>query len=196
MDVVDGTYRKRVDPATGKPLPEDNWVWSPQGAIDMHMPERWGILQFSDVVAGTRAVPFVEDRNDRVKWALRRLYYRQRVHRATHGRYATDLADLQPGDISVDGLDFTPMLHGTPSTYELVAPGLRRCLRPSHPGRARVGHARLAGTTAVKASPATLRVTVARESEGGPSALSRRSGVPIYSAACRSAALTPSSGRS
>ncbi len=25
---------------------EDNWVWSPQGVVDMHVPERWGWLQF------------------------------------------------------------------------------------------------------------------------------------------------------
>ena len=25
---------------------EDNWVWSPQGIVDMHVPERWGFLQF------------------------------------------------------------------------------------------------------------------------------------------------------
>ena len=25
---------------------EDNWVWSPQGLIDMHVPERWGYLDF------------------------------------------------------------------------------------------------------------------------------------------------------
>ena len=25
---------------------EDNWVWSPQGIIDMHVPERWGYLRF------------------------------------------------------------------------------------------------------------------------------------------------------
>ena len=25
---------------------EDNWVWSPQGLIDMHVPERWGYLRF------------------------------------------------------------------------------------------------------------------------------------------------------
>ena len=29
---------------------EDNWVWSPQGEIAMHLPERWGILQFSEVL--------------------------------------------------------------------------------------------------------------------------------------------------
>lgn len=26
---------------------EDNWVWSPQGVIDMHVPGRWGYLRFS-----------------------------------------------------------------------------------------------------------------------------------------------------
>ncbi len=123
LDVVDGAYRKRLDPATGRPLPEDNWVWSPQGAIEMHMPERWGFLQFSDAPAGTKTVAFVEDRNDRVKWALRRLYYRQRSHRAAHGRYATDLAALRADDIRVEGLDFRPTLQVTPSLYEITAPG-------------------------------------------------------------------------
>jgi hypothetical protein len=26
--------------------PEDNWVWSPQGVINMHVPERWGYVEF------------------------------------------------------------------------------------------------------------------------------------------------------
>ena len=38
--VVDGIYRKLV----GKR--EDNWVWSPMGLIDMHLPERWGTVVF------------------------------------------------------------------------------------------------------------------------------------------------------
>ncbi len=29
--------------------PEDNWVWSPQGVINMHVPEHWGYLHFRDV---------------------------------------------------------------------------------------------------------------------------------------------------
>jgi hypothetical protein len=39
--VVDGRYEKVPD------TPEDNWVWSPQGEINMHIPERWGYLEFS-----------------------------------------------------------------------------------------------------------------------------------------------------
>ena len=32
--------------------PEENWVWSPTGKIDMHMPDRWGFLYFSDKTVG------------------------------------------------------------------------------------------------------------------------------------------------
>ena len=33
---------------------EDNWVWSPQGEIAMHLPERWGFLQFSEVLSNRK----------------------------------------------------------------------------------------------------------------------------------------------
>lgn len=39
-DVVEGRYVKRPG------LPEDNWVWSPQGVVDMHQPEQWGYVEF------------------------------------------------------------------------------------------------------------------------------------------------------
>jgi hypothetical protein len=35
----------RVEWKPGQPK-EDNWVWSPQGVIDMHVPARWGYLHF------------------------------------------------------------------------------------------------------------------------------------------------------
>jgi hypothetical protein len=39
-DVLDGKYVKRPG------LKEDNWVWSPQGLINMHVPEHWGFVTF------------------------------------------------------------------------------------------------------------------------------------------------------
>ncbi len=42
LDIVNGKYVKRPG------LPEDNWVWSPQGVVDMHQPEMWGELEFGD----------------------------------------------------------------------------------------------------------------------------------------------------
>lgn len=35
--------------------PEENWVWSPTGKVDMHMPERWGFLHFADAPVGSAA---------------------------------------------------------------------------------------------------------------------------------------------
>lgn len=41
LEVADGSYRKIPN------RPEHNWVWSPQGVIDMHQPEHWGFLRFA-----------------------------------------------------------------------------------------------------------------------------------------------------
>ena len=40
LDIVNGKYLKRGG------LKEDNWVWSPQGVINMHVPEKWGRVDF------------------------------------------------------------------------------------------------------------------------------------------------------
>ncbi|HZI33242.1 MAG TPA: carbohydrate-binding family 9-like protein, partial [Candidatus Binatia bacterium] len=37
-------------------VPEDNWVWSPQGVVDMHRPEMWGVVQFSTAPV-TKMIP-------------------------------------------------------------------------------------------------------------------------------------------
>mmetsp|Transcript_2184 Transcript_2184/g.3758 ORF Transcript_2184/g.3758 Transcript_2184/m.3758 type:complete len:267 (+) Transcript_2184:1156-1956(+) len=34
-----------LDPE-GQEHPEDNWVWSPQGVVNMHLPDRWGEVEF------------------------------------------------------------------------------------------------------------------------------------------------------
>ena len=45
--------------------PEENWVWNATGRIDMHMPDRWGYLLFSDSKVGTQDVEmaYPHDRN-------------------------------------------------------------------------------------------------------------------------------------
>ncbi|MEZ5318817.1 MAG: carbohydrate-binding family 9-like protein [Vicinamibacterales bacterium] len=117
------TYVKRRDPATTRVLPEDNWVWSPQGAIDMHRPEHWGIVQFSNIEAGEGTEAFREDPNDRVKAALRELYERQRAYRETHGRYAPTLEAIAAYDLRVSGTVFRPVMQATDDLYEIAAPG-------------------------------------------------------------------------
>ena len=47
FDLVNNKYVRKKD-KNGKYLPEFNWVWSPQGVINMHVPERWGYVFFSN----------------------------------------------------------------------------------------------------------------------------------------------------
>jgi thiamine biosynthesis lipoprotein ApbE len=123
VDVSDGRYLKRLRAGTTDPLPEHDWVWSAQGAIDMHMPERWGYVQFSNQRAGSGTEPFIDDPNERLKWALRRLYYRQRRYREVHGGYALALEALNAGDIRVEGLRFQPAMAATSLAYHISANG-------------------------------------------------------------------------
>ncbi len=123
VDAAGASYAKRLAPGSKDPISEDNWVWSPQGAIDMHMPERWGYVQFSTVIAGRGTERFVEDPNESLKWALRRLYYRQRRFRAARGAYAGSPGELGAGDIRAEGLEFRPAMVAAPTTYEITAPG-------------------------------------------------------------------------
>ncbi len=75
-----------------KGRPEHNWVWSPQGAIDMHRPERWGYVQFSTKAQGP--VNYVADPSRGVQDFLHEIYERQRDYRKKNEGYAKNLADL------------------------------------------------------------------------------------------------------
>ncbi|MFT7611088.1 MAG: hypothetical protein ACI9J3_000026 [Parvicellaceae bacterium] len=44
-----GNGYEKAKGSDGNLLPEYNWVWSPQGQINMHMPEQWGYLLFNSV---------------------------------------------------------------------------------------------------------------------------------------------------
>ncbi len=46
LEPVESGYTKVVNADTGRPLAEDNWVWSPQKRINMHAPEYWGFVRF------------------------------------------------------------------------------------------------------------------------------------------------------
>ncbi len=112
--VRQGRYQKKQDPKTGKALPESNWVWSPQGQINMHMPEKWGYLQFSTKKAGE--VAFIEDGDRKQKAQLWELYYQQREYRFKHGHFAQELKVLKAPD------DLKLKLAATPHQYEISIP--------------------------------------------------------------------------
>ena len=86
-NIVNGWYQK----IAGKR--EDNWVWSPQGVVDMHRPETWGYVQFSTKKPGTK-VSFNPDPAWEVKCILHDVYYAQRAYRERTKSWAENLDQL------------------------------------------------------------------------------------------------------
>jgi len=95
-EVVNGEYIKTKDPNTGKALREDNWVWSPQGLVNMHYPEMWGIVQFSEQIAGSQKDIWIQKETDAHFWALRKIYYMERNYFEHHHTYSNQLEVLVP----------------------------------------------------------------------------------------------------
>ncbi len=72
FDLTDGRYSRKKD-ANGNYLPEYNWVWSPQGVINMHEPEHWGYVHFS-TAADETGIDFEIPKDEHIKWYLYELY--------------------------------------------------------------------------------------------------------------------------
>ena len=71
---------------------EDNWVWSPQGIIDMHRPERWGYVQFTRGHANKAR--FQPDQALAVRDALMTIYHHQKVYFQRRKKWAQNLEVL------------------------------------------------------------------------------------------------------
>ena len=76
-ELVAGKYRR----VAGKK--EDNWVWSPQGKVNMHLPEHWGYVQFSGGA-------FRPDGTWAVREKLQAYYQRQVDFHQSKKRWASD----------------------------------------------------------------------------------------------------------
>ncbi|MGB5434269.1 MAG: carbohydrate-binding family 9-like protein [Maribacter sp.] len=72
FDLTEGRYTRKKD-AQGKYLPENNWVWSPQWVVNMHVPEKWGYVYFSEKEVGAKDV-FTIPEDEHVKWYLYERY--------------------------------------------------------------------------------------------------------------------------
>jgi hypothetical protein len=108
--IVDGKYRKV--PGTK----EDNWVWSPQGVVDMHRPETWGYVQFSTAKVGEAT--FRADAAGPGRHLLHRIYYAQREYHKQHGTWARNLEALGLAHLGHESLAQTPKLEVTESGFE------------------------------------------------------------------------------
>lgn len=121
VNVKDGQYVKV--PKTPE-TPEDNWIWSPQGVVDMHRPERWGYVQFTGMAPGT--VPFVPDVSAPARDTLQEVYYAQRDFQKANGRWAASLDELglssKPSGVLGPRV-LTPTADGYECSVDMEIPG-------------------------------------------------------------------------
>lgn len=108
--IEDGQYQKVPN------THEDNWIWSPQGIVDMHRPEKWALVQFSDKEPGSDE--FIPDESMDARRILFDLYYQQRDFRREHHAWSDS---IEPFEIEIDdnmNLLGSPMIMLTDGGYE------------------------------------------------------------------------------
>ena len=111
-EIVKGKYHK----IKGKP--EDNWVWSPQGVVDMHRPEMWGNVLFTLYAPGQ--VRYHPDPGWDTKRVLMRIYYAERAYHDKNKHWTSDIKDLHPGNIASTDLYGDPDIQLTPEGYTVT----------------------------------------------------------------------------
>jgi len=99
FELINGKYHRKKDKKTGKYLPEHNWVWSPQGVINMHEPEHWGYVKFSEKKVGEKDVfEYYPDEVIKIK-----MYEIYRKMRAGFNKNNVWNRKLIPGSIEIRG---------------------------------------------------------------------------------------------
>lgn len=119
LQVINNQYVKKTDPASGRPLPEYNWVWSPQYQINMHKPEYWGFVFFSDTEAST-SEHFSLPPDAEVYFALRQLFDEQYAYYQTHGKFCRSLRRLPSAKELARR--FRILLEATDTGFKIKAP--------------------------------------------------------------------------
>jgi hypothetical protein len=124
-EVIGGKYKKKPNRS------EANWVWSPQGVIDMHQPDHWAYVQFSTDVAG-KAV-YKADPAGPIRDRLMAIYRAQRRFRDKNKRWANTMGELGLAETESQATTITPVgdkyeatitftpADGEPQTWKILA---------------------------------------------------------------------------
>jgi len=98
-EIKDGKYEKIPN------LPEDNWVWTPQYEINMHKPESFGFVEFSEKIKDNNdnnsVTKFPQERWE-IQQILFWIYQCQNEYYKINKSYAKLYEDLGISDLSFD----------------------------------------------------------------------------------------------
>ncbi len=108
FELTDNKYSRAKDDS-GKFLPEYNWVWSPQGVINMHEPEHWGYVYFSSKPV-EEPETFTIPADEQIRWKFYKFYRKQKLYFNTHKAWASKLANIDAERFEVNGKFLKPVI--------------------------------------------------------------------------------------
>lgn len=125
--VQNSQYQKLTDPSNGQILPEDNWVLAPTGVINIHYPELWAFVFFTQCKDKPPLPRIPEDEHR--KWELRKLYYAQHIFLDVNGHFTDCLKELKdiltayaPNDKNRTLKSLPYRIETTSRTFEISCP--------------------------------------------------------------------------
>jgi hypothetical protein len=131
-EITEGKYLRRKNAETNRFIPEYNWVWSPQGVINMHCPEYWGFLQFRSAKAGKKKEIFKPNPIEKMKllawnvYAAQKAFYKQNRHYASNPEelsledYSKTAIKNNVVDMNSDGNHFTVSVSNTSANTSIL----------------------------------------------------------------------------
>ena len=100
-EITDGKYSRKKD-ENGTYFHEYNWVWSPQGVINMHEPEKWGYVYFSSNEVGNDTT-FSIPQDEKIKWELYSFYRAQKKHYLEQNKWLKSINKIRESKVIIDG---------------------------------------------------------------------------------------------
>ena len=137
-ELTNGVYSRKKD-LKGRFLHEYNWVWSSQGVVNMHEPEKWGYVYFSSKDAGSET-PFVIPKDEEIKWALYKMYRAQKAHFSKTNQWLTTIKSIQPTPIVLYGVTLNPFIENYSSgwTISIKSPFSNKLLSLKEDGKFKI----------------------------------------------------------
>ncbi len=101
--------------------PEENWVWSATGKVDMHMPDRWGFVYFSDKTVGEGTEEFVYPYNMDAYKLLWAMFYAQLDNYSSNKNYLRSVENFFLTDVETANLpkDSKINVEATTNTFRM-----------------------------------------------------------------------------
>jgi hypothetical protein len=117
FEVENEKYSRKKDDS-GKFMHENNWVWSPQGIINMHEPEHWGYVYFANDENAEQSI-FTIPEDEHIKWYLYELYRDLKNEKIGENGWSKKNGQLQKEAKTIKGKLISPILEKSKFGFDI-----------------------------------------------------------------------------